>query len=66
MSSVVADTRPDAPTHLMDRRSIANELGITLGAAETLMRAIPKIPIGRRIFVEREEVYAELKRRAKR
>jgi hypothetical protein len=47
---------------LMDRKRIAAELGVTNATAENLMRQLPKVQIGRRVFVLRKDVDAYLKR----
>ena len=36
---------------LMDRKQIALELGVTLHPAERIMRHVPKITVGRRVYV---------------
>jgi hypothetical protein len=46
----------------MDRKRIAVELGVTNATAENLMRQLPKVQIGRRVFVLRKDVDAYLKR----
>ena len=51
---------------LMDRKRIAAELGIPVSGAETLMRQLPKVWIGRRVYVERVELDRYLKSAAKR
>lgn len=53
-------TKPDA---LIDCRGIMEEKGLKRGTAEELMRAIPKVRIGRRVFVERRDLDAEIERR---
>ena len=47
MSAAAAAPLP----RLMDRKQIALELGVTLHTAERIMRHVPKIPVGRRIYV---------------
>ena len=47
---------------LLDRKAIAEELGITLHSAERIMRHCPKITVGRRVFVRAEAVAAYLKK----
>lgn len=51
---------------LLDRRKIATELGITLCSAETLMRQVDKVRIGRRVFITRDALEDYLKRSASR
>ena len=43
---------------LIDRRGIADELGVTNAAAERIMRHIPKVHIAglRKVYVRREDV----------
>lgn len=48
---------------LIDCRGIMDELGVKRATAEELMRAIPKVRIGRRVFVERKDLDAEIERR---
>ena len=48
---------------LLDCRGVMDELGVKRAVAESLMREIPKIRVGRRVFVKREEIVAELERR---
>jgi hypothetical protein len=48
---------------LLDCRGVMDELGVKRAVAESLMRAIPKIRVGRRVFVTRNEILAELERR---
>lgn len=57
-----------APTlpRLLDRKQIAAELGVSITSAETVMRACEKVFIGRRVFVERREMDAYLKRASSR
>lgn len=47
---------------LLDRRQIANELGVKLATAERIMRHCPTITVGRRVFVTETEIRAYLKR----
>ncbi len=51
---------------LLDRKRIASELGISTAGAETLMRQLPKVWIGRRVYVDRDELDRYLKSAAKR
>lgn len=48
---------------LLDCKGVMAELGVTRGVAESLMRTCDKIIVGRRVFVTREHVAAELKDR---
>lgn len=48
---------------LIDCRGIMDALGVKRATAEELMRAIPKVRIGRRVFVERKDLDAEIERR---
>lgn len=50
---------------LLGRKELAEELGVTLHAAEAIMRSVPKITVGRRVYVTAEAVAAYLKREAK-
>lgn len=50
---------------LLDRKQIAAELGITLAGAETLMRKVEKVRIGRRVYVTEETVRAYLRSEAR-
>jgi hypothetical protein len=49
---------------LLDCAAIMAELGVKRSSAESLMQAIPKVKVGRRVFVRREDLEAELERRA--
>lgn len=49
---------------LLDRRQIAEELGVKLASAETIMRALPKVRVGRRVFVRDTDVRAYLEKQA--
>jgi hypothetical protein len=53
-------TNPDA---LIDCKGIMEAKGLKRAMAEELMRAIPKVRIGRRVFVERKDLDAEIERR---
>lgn len=55
-----------AKPRLIDRRGIAEEFGLPLSGAERWMRMLPKVWIGRRVYVERAELEAWLKREARR
>lgn len=48
---------------LLDCRAVMDETGVKRATAEALMREIPKVRIGRKVFVERADVLAELERR---
>ena len=50
---------------LLDRRQIAAELNVNLSTAERLMRHVPKVWIGRRVFVDAEDIAAYIKRETK-
>jgi len=50
---------------LLDRRTLAEELGVTLASAENLMRKLPKVSLGRRVFVCEPDVRDYLKREAR-
>lgn len=54
----------EQPSKLVDCAGIMRELGVARATAENLMRAIPKIQIGRRVFVKRTDLEAEVERRA--
>lgn len=56
-----AETLP----RLLDRRQLATELGVKLATAENLMRALPKVTVGRRVFVSETDVQRYLKREAR-
>ncbi len=47
---------------LLDRKQIAAELNVNLSTAERLMRNVPKVWIGRRVFVRDTDVADYLKR----
>lgn len=51
-------------SRLIDCAGIMRELGMARASAENLMRSIPKIKVGRRVFVKRSDLDAELERRA--
>lgn len=36
---------------LLDRKELARELGVKLPTAERIMRHVPKITVGRRVYV---------------
>jgi hypothetical protein len=46
---------------LLDRKSLAAELGVKLATAENLMRKLPKVTIGRRVYVSETAVRDYLK-----
>lgn len=47
----------EALPRLLDRRQIAAELNINLSSAERLMRHVPKLKIGRRVFVREADIH---------
>ncbi len=47
---------------LFNRKSLAAELGITLSAAETIMREVPKVKVGARVFVREPDVLRHLRK----
>ena len=57
--------RGGPPSRLLDRRRIAEELGLPLSGAERLMRQLPKLWIGRRVYVKRDDLEDWLKRSAR-
>jgi hypothetical protein len=58
---VVSDPQP-LPA-LLDTKVVMRELGVTRGVAESLMRECPKVIVGRRVFVKREDVAAVIRAR---
>jgi len=50
---------------LLDRKALADELGVKLATAERIMRHVPKITVGRRVYVTAEAVRDYLKSEAK-
>lgn len=50
---------------LLDRKGIAAELGVPLATAERVMRQVPKVKIGRRVFVQAADVQAWIRSEAK-
>lgn len=46
---------------LLDRKSLASELGVATHTAEAIMRRLPKVTIGRRVFVREDDVERYLK-----
>lgn len=46
---------------LLDRRDIADRLGVKLATAERIMRHCPKVKLGRRVFVTEQAVRDYLK-----
>lgn len=50
---------------LLSRKTLASELGITLSAAEAIMRTVPKVKIGARVFVREPDVRRYLRERAR-
>lgn len=55
-----------ATPRLIDRKGIAEELGIPVSGAERLMRQLPKLWIGRRVYVRRDDLEDWLRTEAKR
>ena len=49
---------------LLDVKGVMEELGVARATAENLMRSVATIRVGRRVFVKREDLQAELERRA--
>jgi hypothetical protein len=49
---------------LLDRKAIAQELGVKLATAERIMRHCPKVTVGRRVFVRDVDVQAYLRKAA--
>lgn len=47
---------------LLDRKQLAERLGVNLPTAERIMRGCPKINVGRRVFVTDAAVADYLKR----
>ncbi len=47
---------------LLDRKSLAAELGVKLATAERIMRHCQKVQVGRRIYVTEPEVREALKK----
>ena len=47
---------------LLDRKDLAEELGVKLATAESIMRHVPKINVGRRVFVREADVQSYLRR----
>ena len=47
---------------LLDRATLAAELGITKASAETIMRQCVKVHVGRRVFVREADVQSYLRR----
>ncbi len=47
---------------LLDARGLQTELGIKRGAADTLMRNVKRTRIGRRVYVDRDDVRLYLER----
>ena len=56
----MTDTLP----RLLDCAALMKELGVKRATAESLMRAVPKIRVGRKVFISRDDLKAELDRRA--
>ena len=50
---------------LVDRQGIAAELGVTLTSAESVMRRLPKVKIGRRVFVRWTDLADYIRNEAK-
>lgn len=49
---------------LLGRKELAEELGVKLATAENLMRKLPKVTIGRRVYVRSDDVESYLKKAA--
>jgi hypothetical protein len=49
---------------LLDRATLAAELGITKASAETIMRQCVKVHVGRRVFVREADVRRFLRERS--
>jgi hypothetical protein len=47
---------------LLDRKTLAAELGVNLSTAERIMRKVPKVQIGRRVYVHDADVKNYLRR----
>lgn len=47
---------------LLDRKALAEELGVKLATAERIMRHVPKITLGRRVYVTEQAVVAYLRK----
>ena len=56
--TVNARTVAERLPRLIDRRGIADELGVTKAAAERIMRQLPKVHIAglRKVYVKRDDV----------
>ena len=50
---------------LLSRKALADELGVNVTTAERIMRHVPKITVGRRVYVTAEAVAAYLRSEAK-
>lgn len=50
---------------LLDRKSLAAELGVKLATAERIMRQVPKLTVGRRVYVTDTSVRDFLQREAR-
>lgn len=50
---------------LLDRKTLAEQLGVKLPTAERIMRHVPKVTVGRRVFVFESDVADYLKNEAK-
>jgi hypothetical protein len=50
---------------LLDQKSLAAELGVAMHTARSIMQEVPKIQVGRRVYVTAESVYAYLNREAR-
>jgi hypothetical protein len=50
---------------LLDRKTLAAELGVKTATAENLMRRLPKITVGRRVYVSATDVERYLKNEAR-
>lgn len=56
-------TRTETLPRLLDRKAIADRLGVKLATAERIMRGCPKITIGARVFVTEKAVADYLRSR---
>ena len=50
---------------LLDRKAVAAELGVPLTTAERIMRHIPKVKVGRRVFVRASDVHDWIRNEAR-
>lgn len=47
---------------LLGRKELARELGVSLHTAERIMREVPKVTVGRRVFVRDVDVSGYLRK----